>query len=135
LPRGATVKTCRMDIAKLARNQAVNRVAIGAGLVLAPGLLGRVWVGSWAADDRAKVLARSLGVRDLALGAAGILAVKERDRGWLQRAFAAQAAADAIDFLALVAGRGAPLPSRLLGGTLAATSAAVAAAYARNPDV
>jgi len=122
-----------MDIAQLARGQAVNRVAIGAGLVLAPGVLARVWIGDWAKDDRAKVLARSLGVRDLALGAAGVLAVREENREWIRRTFAAQALADAVDFLVLAAAPKVPLASRLLGGAMAAGSAAVAAAYAREP--
>ena len=124
-----------MDIASLARSQSINRIAIGAGLVLAPSLFARVWVGSAASNPRAKVLARSLGIRDLALGAAGALAVRDKNRDWAQRSFAAQALADAIDFVAIVAGRGAPLPSRILGGTMALGSAAVAAAYARDPDV
>jgi hypothetical protein len=124
-----------MDIPTLARSQARNRVAIGAGLMLAPGLFARVWVGKHAGDRRAKVIARSLGVRDLALGLGGVLALQDQDREWARRTFAAQAVADAVDFVAIVAGRGAPLPSRLLGGAMAAGSAAVAAAYARNPDV
>jgi len=121
-----------MDVATLARNQSFNRIAMGFGLVLAPGLLARVWVGSAAGDSRAKVLARALGIRDLALGAAGVLALREDDRQWVRRAFVAQALADAIDFVALVAGRDVPRASRLIGGTLAAGSAALAAAYARQ---
>jgi hypothetical protein len=123
-----------MDIGSIARAQSVNRIAIGAGLVLAPGMLARVWVGSWASDERAKVLARSLGIRDLALGAAGVLATRDGDRTWVRRAFAAQAAADALDFVALVAGRKVPLASRVLGGAMAGGSAAVAGLYARDPD-
>jgi hypothetical protein len=92
----------------------------------------RVGVGSWASDDRAKLLARSLGVRDLALGAP-VLAV--RDRGWGRRTFAAQAAADSIDFAVLLVGRNVPLASRVIGGTTAAGSGALTAAYARSPDV
>jgi hypothetical protein len=123
-----------MDVAQLARGQAFNRVAIGAGLVLAPGMLARVWVGGHATDDRAKVLARSLGVRDLALGAAGVLAVRDKDREWIRRTFAAQALADAVDFVVLAFGPKVPLASRLLGGAMAAGSAALAAAYAREPN-
>jgi hypothetical protein len=117
-----------MDVATLARAQAMNRVSMGAGLMLAPGLLGRVWAGSNASDPRAKVLSRSLGVRDLALGAAGLVALRDRDTGWARRAFAAQALADAVDFAAILAT--APKVSKLVGGPLAAGSAAVAAAYA-----
>jgi hypothetical protein len=124
-----------MDLPTLARSQARNRVAIGAGLMLAPGLFARVWVGKSAGDPKAKVIARSLGIRDLALGLGGVLALQDQDREWARRTFAAQAVADAVDFVAIVAGRGAPLPTRLLGGAMAAGSAAVAAAYARSPDV
>jgi hypothetical protein len=72
---------------------------MGTGLVLAPWLLARTWVGPRATDEHAKVLARSLGIRDLALGAAGVLALRERDREWLRRSFAAQAVADGVDFV------------------------------------
>jgi hypothetical protein len=120
-----------MDVAALAKAQAVNRVAMGAGLILAPGIVGRVWSASEARDERAKVLARALGARDLALGAAGLLALRDNDTQWARRAFAAQAAADAVDLAAIVAaGSALPLAKRISGGLLAAGSAAVAAAYA-----
>jgi hypothetical protein len=121
-----------MDVEQLARAQSVNRIAFGAGLVLAPGLLARVWAGDLAKDDRAKVLARSLGIRDLALGAGGVLAVRGGDREWIRRTFAAQALADALDFLVLAATPKVPLASRIFGGALAAGSAALAAEYARR---
>jgi hypothetical protein len=122
-----------MDVAKLARGQAVNRVVMGAGLILLPGVFARVWSGSAATDTRVKVVARALGARDLALGAAGVLALREGDNEWARRAFAAQAFADGVDFVAIVAaGRGLPLSARGLGATMAAGSAAVAAAYARG---
>jgi hypothetical protein len=121
-----------MDVATLARAQGQNRVGIGAGLILLPGLFGRAWVGSAAMDDHASVLARSLGARDLALGVAGLVALREGDRRWASRAFAAQAFADAVDVVAIVAGRRVPLGSRVLGGVMAAGSAAVAGAYARR---
>ena len=122
-----------MDVAQLARGQAVNRVLMGAGLVLAPGVVGRNWVGPAAKDERAKVLARSLGVRDLAIAAGGLVALGRGDTEWASRSFYAQAVADAVDFVAiLAAGRAVPLGTRLTGGTLAAGSAAVAAAYARR---
>jgi hypothetical protein len=98
-------------------------------------LLARVWVCSRATDEYAKVLARSLGIRDLALGAAGVLALRERDREWLRRSFAAQAVADAVDFVMLAAGRDVPLASRLVWGTLAADSAAVACVRAPGIEI
>jgi hypothetical protein len=122
-----------VDVAKLARAQAVNRVSMGAGLMLLPRVYGRVWASSEARDERARVLARALGARDLALGATGLLALRDGDSEWAARSFAAQAWADAVDFVAILrAGSALPLTSRVLGGTLAAGSAAVAAAYARE---
>jgi hypothetical protein len=120
----------RMDVDKLARAQSVNRVLVGSGLLLAPTAFGKTWGGPLAADDRGRVLARALGVRDLALGVAGLLAEKERDRAWTARSFAAQALADAVDFAAIVATPRLPLGSRVFGGVMAAGSAAVAAAHA-----
>jgi hypothetical protein len=132
LTRRGAGDTAAMDVATLARAQAVNRLWMGSGLILLPGLLGRVWVGSAAVDDRAKVLARSLGARDLALGAAGVLALRDGDRRWASRSFGAQAFADAVDLLAIVAGPRVPLGSRIVGDAMAAGSAAVAALYARR---
>jgi hypothetical protein len=120
-----------MDVAALAKAQAMNRVAMGTGLMLAPGVVGRVWGASEARDPRAKVLARALGARDLALGAGGLLALRDGDAAWTRRTFAAQAAADAVDLAAIVAaGSALPRTKRVTGGLLAAGSAAVAAAYA-----
>jgi hypothetical protein len=120
-----------MDVATLARAEALNRVAFGVSMILAPELPGRLWIGPHAADDRAKVLARGVGARDLALGAGAVLAVRGADRDWARRAFAAHALADGVDLLAIVAaGRRIPLGARLVGGAVAAGSAAVAAAYA-----
>jgi hypothetical protein len=120
-----------MDVADLAKAQAVNRVLLGAGLIALPGVFGRVWSGREAGDDRAQVLARALGARDLALGASGLVALREGDRTWSSRAFAAQALGDAVDLVAVLsAGRALGRSTRALAGTMAAGSAGVAAAYA-----
>jgi hypothetical protein len=122
-----------VTLSKFARAQSVNRVLVGAGLVLFPHRFARTWVGPWAADDRAKVLARSMGVRDFALGAAALVAERDGHVEWARRAFAAQALADAVDLIAIeTAGRSVPLSSRLFGGAMAAGSAAVAALYAQQ---
>ena len=122
-----------MDVAKLARSQAVNRVVIGAGLVLAPRVFARPWVGRHASDPTSQVLARSLGIRDLAIGAAGLVALSRNESAWVRRAFAAMAVADAVDFAAILGGD-VPASAKVIGGTMAAGSAAVAAAYARRAD-
>jgi len=119
-----------MDVAKLARGLALNRISFGAGLILAPGLYARTWVGSDAAgEDTTKVLARALGARDLALGTGGLLALKDGDAERARRWFAAQGVTDAIDFLATVAARDVPLPARLFAALMAGGSTAIAAAY------
>jgi hypothetical protein len=128
--------TTVMDVAKLARGLAINRLSFGTGLVLAPGVWARTWIGSGATDDRAKVLARALGARDLALGAGGLLALRDGDAERARRWFAAQGLTDAIDLLAtLAAGRAVPLPARIFAATMAAGSAAIAAAYVRRPEL
>ena len=121
-----------MDVATLARGLAVNRITFGAGLILAPSLYARSWVGSKdAGRDTVKVLARALGARDLALGAGGLLALREGDAERARRWFAAQGVTDAVDFLATIGARGVPLPARVFAATMAAGSAAIAAGYVR----
>jgi hypothetical protein len=119
-----------VDVVALARGLAINRISFGAGLMLAPGLYARSWVGSAAAgEDTTKVLARALGARDLALGVGGVLALRAGDVDRGRRWFAAQGVTDAVDLLATIAARDVPLPARIFAGTMAAGSTAIAAAY------
>jgi hypothetical protein len=122
-----------MDVATLAKAQAINRVVLGAGLIAVPGVFGRIWSGREADDARAQVLARGLGARDVALGVGGLLALRDDDRRWAGRSFSAQAAADAIDLVAVLMARRVLGRSTLaVASTMAAGSAGVAAAYARR---
>ena len=119
----------------LARGLALNRISFGLGLMLTPGLYARTWVGSDAAgEDATRLLARALGARDLALGAGGLLALREGDAERARRWFAAQGITDAVDFLATVAARDVPLPARVFAGVMAAGSTAIAAAYVASAD-
>jgi hypothetical protein len=120
-----------MDVGKLARGLAMNRISFGAGLILLSRLYARTWIGAdGAADDRAKLLARALGARDLALGTGGLLALRAGDTERAKQWFAAQGASDAVDFVAtLAAGDRVPTPARVFAATVAAGSAAIAAAY------
>jgi hypothetical protein len=119
-----------MDLESLARGLAMNRISFGAGLVLAPSVYGRTWIGSGAKDARAQVLARALGARDLALGAGGLQALRSGDRERARRWFAAQGVTDAVDLVAtLVAGGEMPLPARVFAAGMAAGSTVIAAAY------
>ena len=45
------------------------RLGVGASLVIAPGLAGRIWVGEGADGRGTKVFARAVGARDVVLGA------------------------------------------------------------------
>jgi hypothetical protein len=117
-------------VEQLARGLALNRISFGAGLILAPGLYARSWVGSDAAgEDATKVLARALGARDLALGAGGLVALRAGDRERARRWFAAQGFTDAVDLVATLAARDVPLPARIFAAVMAAGSTAIAAAY------
>ena len=122
-----------VDVRDLAKSNAIGRIAIGAGLVVAPALAARVWVGDDAEAPGAQVLASALGVRDLALGLGVLLAMKNDApvRGWLEGA----ALADAVDFAATVrAGSAIPKASRLGVMAIAAVSAVQCAVIARSID-
>ena len=122
-----------MDPRDLAKTNGIGRVALGAGLMLAPGLAGRSWVGADASSTGAKVFASALGARDVALGLGVVLAMKNDApvRGWLEGA----ALADAVDFAATaLAGDGIPQASRFGIMALAATSAVACALVSRKID-
>jgi len=72
---------------QLATSVAWGRIAIGATAMVAPSVPLRPWVGRDVAwRPRAKLLARSLGARDLALGLGVILALRHDApvRGWVE---------------------------------------------------
>jgi hypothetical protein len=111
---------------ELALNHARGRMAVGAAFVLFPGIAGRMWIGSPAAERPVKVLARAFGVRDLALGL-GVAIALDRGapvRGWIE----AGLLSDAIDTCAsLLAGNSIPPAVRWPCVALGAGSAAVGA--------
>ena len=82
----------------MAEAVAWGRIAIGVTAIVAPTVPLRPWVGrDFAWQPRAKLLARSLGARDLALGIGVILALRHDGpvRGWVE----GSALADAGDVL------------------------------------
>ena len=111
----------------LARLIAAGRVTIGAVAVAAPTLMSRPWIGDAATGTGARVLARTMGGRDLALGIGALRALRVSDqeaRPWL----ALGGTADAIDALATaVAFRS--LPRRSRWGILAVTGAAAVVSF------
>jgi hypothetical protein len=122
-----------MDASQLAKTNGIGRIALGAGLALAPGIAARTWVGDDASRTGAKVLAAALGARDVALGV-GLLVALNGDgpaRGWLEGA----ALADAVDFAAtLAAGAAIPRAGRIAVLALAGGSAVQCAIMSRSVD-
>jgi hypothetical protein len=107
------------------------RIAYGVALVVAPARLGRRWLGSASATAPTQVPLRGLGVREVALhGAALIAAVRGAPlRPWL----AVSIAGDLSDIASTVAGRqqlpkGSAVATLAAGGGSAALTAVLAAA-------
>ena len=106
-----------------ARLLAISRVAVGIGLIASPRLVTSLWLGRPSYLPPGKVLARALGIRDLAIGVGLLAALGGRGptRPWL----VAGAVADATDVVATLVERDS-LPGTALpvvasaGGTGAA---------------
>jgi hypothetical protein len=123
----------RSQLRQLARTNAWGRTVIGASLVAAPGAVATSWVGADQLTDGAKVLARAVGARDVALGLGVNFALSKGGpaRGWLE----ASALADAVDAAAtVVAWRSLPPAGRVGVLAIAAVSAVQCALVARAID-
>ena len=118
---------------QIAEAIALGRIGIGIVALVAPTVPLRPWVGrDFAWQPRAKLLARSLGARDLALGIGVMLALRHKApvRGWVEGA----ALADAGDTLATLLAFG-KLPKSGRWLVLASAAGAVAAARLAAPVV
>jgi len=115
---------------------AVGRVAFGAGLMVAPGLLGRSFLGADASRPKVRFLSRMFGGRDLAVGVVLLRALRDGSPQAVNRALLLGAGCDAWDATAAWRGRDVPILVRLgVGATAAAAAAAgVAAALAPAPS-
>jgi hypothetical protein len=82
-----------------------------------------------AGEDTTKVLARALGARDSRPRRRWSSRAPSGDVERARRRFAAQGVTDAVDLVATAGARDVPLPARIFAGTMAAGSAAIAAAY------
>ena len=120
-----------MDFRVPATALAAGRVFYGAGLTLAPAAFAGIWIGRRARDPRTQIMCRGFGIRDLALGAGGLLALQRGDFGPPRWWFAAQALADIVDLLATLEAGAVLSPGRrrVIAG-LAAGSAAIGVAAA-----
>ncbi len=106
----------------MAMLQARGRIAVGAAAVAAPRLATRVMTGDSRSEGLARLFARMLGGRDIALGLGTVIALDRGKpvRGWLEGA----ALADAVDVLACALAResispGAFVATAGLGGASA----------------
>jgi len=83
-----------MTARSVARWHALGRLAVGSGLVAAPGLVAGGWVGGVADQPGGRALAIGFGARDIGigLGELGALRTGRGARPWLRAAMAADAA-------------------------------------------
>jgi hypothetical protein len=122
-----------MDARDLALAQARGRIAVGAAMLVAPGLAGKGWIGGDALRPAVKVIIRGFGARDLALGLGVVIALDRGApvRGWLE----GSALADVGDFVATLLGGGSiPGVARKGIAALAAGSALTAIGLSRALD-
>jgi hypothetical protein len=108
----------------IARGYAGGRVALGVTVLVAPRIVGRLWLGRAGAGPAGSVAMRALGVRDIVLGGVALHTLDHPEVGprWQRTC----AAVDAVDLVATAIARPGlpPVGSALVMG-LAAGGAAV----------
>jgi len=82
-----------------------GRAALDAAMVAAPGRIGEAWIGEPGRYERVALVTRSLGARDIALGAGGAWALAREDVHAARLLLAGQALADVADFAGTLAVR------------------------------
>ena len=111
----------------LARLLALARIGIGATALVAPTRMVRPWIGTGAESPDARLLARTMGGRDLALGLGALRALAVADaeaRPWMALAGMADAVDAAVTIMAF-----RRLPRGTRWGILAATLGAAVASF------
>ena len=111
-----------MDDSQRAQVLNAGRAAFGVGMVVAPGLMLRGWVGQDANLPSVKLVARTMGVRDAAIGLGTLMALENGDsvKRWLQFGIAA----DAVDCAAtVIAARRLPTKTAIVVAAMAAAAA------------
>ena len=88
-----------MDERDHARNLAVGRMAVGAGLVAVPRLAASTWVGRDARTGGVRTFSRGFGARDAILGYGLYRALDNGDSNEIRRWLVYGAVADAGDLL------------------------------------
>ncbi|MFN2503557.1 MAG: hypothetical protein ABR540_04890 [Acidimicrobiales bacterium] len=109
------------DVDQRVQALAVLRIAVGGALLLTPGLCVRVLGGRHSGGPVARLLARTTGGRDLALGLGTLLAARHGSsvRGWLE----ASMVADATDAVGVMLARRDLPRGRAVLAALSAVSA------------
>jgi hypothetical protein len=108
----------------IARVVAAARIGFGVALVVSPGRVTSLWLGSDAGRPGARVVTRGLGARDVALGIGALAAADSQLQPWV----AAAIVADTADLVGTVgAGKSLPLTGRVLVGAVAAGGAVLGA--------
>ena len=120
---------------RLAQLVALGRIGIGCTALVAPTLMTRPWIGDGAGSDDARLLARTMGGRDLALGIGTLRALAIDDaqaRPWVALAGSADAVDAAVTVLAF---RRLPRLSRwgILASTVGAAAVSFRVAVALEP--
>jgi len=120
----------------LAQAIAVGRIGIGCTALAAPTVMTRPWIGDGAGAADARLLARTMGGRDLALGLGTLRALAADDaeaRPWVALAGMADAVDAGVTLLAFHR-----LPRRTRWGILATTLGAAVVSFrvaiALDPD-
>jgi len=81
----------------LARLAGITRICFGTAFIVAPHASARPWVGAGADSAGAQLLTRSMGIRDLLLGAGLLQALNQADHRTAARWLSYGAAAGVID--------------------------------------
>jgi hypothetical protein len=113
---------------RLTQGIAIGRLGFGAAMLAVPERVTRPWIGAEARGAGTQVVVRSLGARDLVIGAGALTSSGADQQRWLLAALVS----DATDLIAsLAAGATLPLRGRVLvvaaaGGAVAAGAVALA---------
>jgi hypothetical protein len=101
-----------------------GRIALGAAALVTPGLAGRIMLGRDGSRPGAKLFARMIGGRDVALGLGVVIALDRGApvRGWLE----ASALADGVDLVSCLLG-GDEIPRPTVVNTVALAAGAALA--------
>lgn len=123
----------------LVKAMALFRILFGLAFLFQPKRLGEAWIGARGRERPVQVLSRSIGGRDVALGAGALASAVSGDEKATIAWMAAQGASDASDLAGMWAARGALPASGARQGALAAGAslilcAGVIAALATRND-